>query len=166
MDGGPITAWRYRIDLTVAGSEREGLVDALEAEDLGLFEDLPREEVYRGIRAGRLRFDAARDDPAPRFADDLAVLSLFLFQIVVGLEIAERHVSEIASDDVRAWKVLARRGEWVRVPLVVVPDGEGHFHVDLAVEDLEVVRARWAAYPEWFRDGMRRKHPPLRALTP
>jgi hypothetical protein len=164
IDDYPVTVWRYRVDLPVAGSERQGLVDALEAEDLGLFEDMPREDVYRAIRAGRLRFDGAREAPAEGFAADLAVLSLFLFQVVSGLEIAERHVSETATDAVSAWKVLARRGEWVKVPLLVAADGEGRFRLDPDAEDLEAVRARWHAYPLWFRDGMRRKHPPLRSL--
>jgi hypothetical protein len=163
-DDYPITVWRYRLDLPVEGSDRQGLVDSLEAEDLSLFSDVPREQAYRAIQAGRLRYDAARDEPVPAFPGDLAVLSLFLFQVVRGLEIAERYAAENVTDDVRAWKVLARRGEWVKVPLRVASDPHGRFVVDEDAEDLEVVRARWPTYPLWFQDGMRRKHPALRAL--
>jgi hypothetical protein len=163
-DDYPITVWRYRLDLPVEGSDRQSLVDALEGEELGLFADLPRDDAYRGIRSGRLRYDAAREEPIPGFPGDLAVLSLFLFQVVRGLEIAERYSAQDVTDDVRAWKVLARRGEWVKVPLRVRSDPEAHFVVDEDADDLEVVRARWATYPLWFQDGMRRKHPALRVL--
>lgn len=164
MDDFPVTVWRYHLDLPVRGTDRQNLVDALEAEDLGLFEDLPRAQAYEAIRNGRLRYDAARPEPAVGFARDLSVLSLFLFDVIRGLEVAERYAAEDKTDDVRAWKTIARRGEWVKVPLVVGHDAEGRFVVDPDSEDLEVVRARWPTYPLWFHDGMRRKHPSLRAL--
>ncbi len=164
MDEFPITAWRYHLDLAVNGLDRQNLVDALEGEDLDLFEDLPREQAYRDIRAGRLRYAGARPEPAAGFAKDLSILSLFLFEVIRGLEVAERYSADSVTDDVRAWKVLARRGEWVKVPLVVARDAEKRFIVDPATEDLDVVRARWSAYPLWFQDGMRRKHPALRSL--
>ncbi len=164
MDEFPITAWRYHLDLAVNGLDRQNLVDALEGEDLELFEDLPRAQAYRDIRAGRLRLSATRAEPAAAFAKDLSILSLFLFEVIRGLEVAERYAAESVTDDVRAWKVLARRGEWVKVPLVVRQDAEGRFVVDAEADDLEVVQARWATYPLWFQDGMRRKHAVLRRL--
>ena len=164
MDGFPLTVWRYRLDLAVEGSDRANLVDALEGEDLGLFDAMPREEAYGALRSGRLLWTAQGEAPRPSFPADLAAISAYLFQPVRGLEVAERHVSETASDDVRAWKVVALRGEWVKVPLVVAATPDGVFAVDLDREDLEVVRARWGAYPRWFLDAMRRKHPVLRDL--
>ncbi len=164
MDEFPLTVWRYHLDLAVDGLDRENLVDALEGEDLGLFSDLPREQAYGAIRSGRLRYYAAKADPLPGFPGDLSVLSLFLFQVVRGLEVAERYSAADVTDDVRAWKVVARRGEWVKVPLLVSPRAEGGFLVDADLEDLEIVRARWPTYPLWFHDGMRRKHPSLRDL--
>lgn len=164
MDEFPLTVWRYHLDLPVEGSDRGNLVDALEGEDLSLFEDLPREKAYEAIRAGRLRYEAAKPEPMPAFPRDLSVLSLFLFQVIRGLEVAERYSAPDVTDDVRAWKVIARRGEWVKVPLVVATRPEGGFVVDADIEDLEVIRARWPSYPLWFHDGMRRKHPSLRDL--
>jgi hypothetical protein len=164
VEGFPTTVWRYRADVPIEGSDRRNLVDALEGEDLALFEVLPREEAYRLVAGGRLAWETAREEPAPEFARDLSVLSLFLFQVVKGLEVAERYAAPDETDDVRAWKVVARRGEWVKVPLLVERDGEGRFLVDEDRDDLEVLRARWAGYPLWFQDGMRRKHPSLRAL--
>jgi hypothetical protein len=160
----PWTAWRYHLDVPVEPSDRQNLVDSLEAEELGLFEEVPREEVARRILEGRLRWSADRGEPIPSFPQDLSVISLFLFQIVKGLEVAERYVAEDVTDDVRAWKVVARRGEWVKVPLVVRRDDEARFVVDDDADDLDVLRARWREYPLWFQDGMRRKHPSLRAL--
>lgn len=164
MDQFPITAWRYHLELAVGGLDRQNLVDALEGEELELFADLSREDAYRQIAAGRLLFSGTRAEPAAGFAKDLSILSLFLFEVIRGLEVAERYVAENVTDDVRAWKVLARRGEWVKVPLVVRQDAEGRFVVDAEADDLEVVEARWAAYPLWFQDGMRRKHASLRRL--
>ncbi len=164
MDEFPITVWRYHLDLTVVGLDRQNLVDALEGEELELFEDLSREDAYRDIGAGRLRYSGTRAEPAAGFAKDLSILSLFLFEVIRGLEVAERYAAEDVTDDVRAWKVLARRGEWVKVPLVVRQGADGRFVVDADLEDLEVVQARWASYPLWFQDGMRRKHAALRRL--
>jgi hypothetical protein len=164
VDEFPLTAWRYHLELEVEGLDRQNLVDALEVEELGLFQDLPREDAYKEILAGRLQYAAARTDPAPGFPRDLSVLSLYLFQVVKGLEVAERYAAENVTDDVRAWKIVARRGEWVKLPLVVEKDDQGRFVVDADREDLEVMRARWGHYPLWFQDGMRRKHPSLRVL--
>jgi hypothetical protein len=164
VDEFPITAWRYHMDLEVRGFDRQNLVDALEGEELGLFDDLPRSQAYAAIRDGRLRYEGTRSEPAPAFPRDLSILSLFLFEVVRGIEVAERYCADDVTDDVRAWKVLARRGEWVKVPLVVRRDEEERFVVDPDDEDLEVVRARWCSYPHWFQDGMRRKYPALRAL--
>ena len=71
MDEFPLTAWRYHVDLAVEGLDRQNLVDALEAEELGLFQDLPRDEAYRQIREGRLKYGATRDEPAPGFPQDV-----------------------------------------------------------------------------------------------
>jgi hypothetical protein len=166
VDDFPLTVWRYHLDVAVQGADRQNLPDALEGEDLDLFRDVARADAYAAIRAGRLRYDAAREQPAPEFVRDLSVLSLYLFEVVRGLEVAERYAREDVTDDVRAWKVVARRGEWVKVPLVVGQDAAGRFIVDPDREDLEVVAARWKTYPTWFHDGMRRKYPSLRALEP
>jgi hypothetical protein len=160
----PLTVWHYRLRLPVEGADRHNLPDCLEEEELGLFERMDRGEAMEAIRAGRLDFDVTLEAPMPSFREDLATLSLFLFQVVKGFEVAERFVAEGRTDDARAWKIVARRGEWVEVPLVVADAGDGTFQVDEDADDVEILAARWASYPEWFRDGMRRKHPGLRPL--
>jgi hypothetical protein len=87
-----------------------------------------------------------------------------LFQPVTGLEVAERYSDEETTDDVRAWKIVARRGEWVKVPLLVPPPEEGRFVIDADREDTEVLAAQWQSYPRWFQDAMRFKYPRLRDL--
>ena len=160
----PKTVWRYDLRLEVDGSDRHNLPDALEEEDIGLFRLVDRGEAFARIREGRMVFEAAQDEPLVSFAHDLAIFSVYLFQVIKGFEVAERYVAPDRSDDARAWKVVARRGEWVKFPLLVAADAQGHFHVDEDADDLEVLAARWPTYPLWFQDGMRRKHPSLRAL--
>ena len=166
MSDFPKHAWRYHLRLRIEGTDRNNLPDCLEDEELALFHYLSREEVYSQVRDGELVFAQSLDGPLPMFAQDLAVLSVYLFQIVKGVEVAERWVGPTEIDDVRAWKVIARQGEWVKVPLRVAerPDEPGAFDVDPDAEDLDVMGAQWETYPQWFQDGMRRKHPTLRRL--
>lgn len=164
MSGFPFALWRYELVLEVGGTDRTNLPLCLEAEELALWEHLPREEALAQIRAGRLVWRAALEEPFQAFPGDLATLSAYLFQTVAGLEVWERHVSETRSDDARAWKVVARRGEWVKVPLLVGRRPEGGFAVDAEKEDIEVVAARWRDYPRWFQDAMRFRYPRLRSL--
>jgi hypothetical protein len=160
----PIALWRYEFSLEVAGTDRTNLPLCLEAEELALWAHLPREEAYARLRAGHLAWRGAFEEPYQAFPGDLATLSAYLFQIVSGIELWERHVSPTESDDARAWKVVARRGEWVKVPLLVGRREEGGFSVDPEKEDVEIVAARWRDYPRWFQDAMRFRHPPLRHL--
>ncbi len=150
--------------IPVRGRERQNLPDGLEQEELHMWQVMEREEAFAQMRAGDWRFEASFTEPYQAFASDLAVISLYLYKIVRGIEVAERFVSETTVDDARAWKIVARQGDWVKVPLDVTRDEDGRFQVDPDVEDLVVVRARWTDYPLWFQDGMRRKHPALRAL--
>lgn len=164
MDTFPLTVWHYRLHLEIEGADRYNLPDALEGEDLLLFESVPRETAYEQIREGFLSYDVSFREPRPAFVEDLTILSMYLFQIVRGLEVAQRYVSKDVSDDARAWKVVARRGEWVKLPLVIARPHAGLVRVDEEADDLTVIRARWEDYPRWFQDGMRRKHPSLRSL--
>lgn len=164
MSGWPRMIWRYALRLELEGRERQDLPDALEAEALTLWDLVDREEAFARMREGLMVFEAALPEPLPSFPQDLATLSVYLFRIVKGFEVAERFQAPDVTDDARAWKVVARQGEWVKLPLVVGPAVGGRFRVDEDADDLEVLAARWGTYPLWFQDGMRRKHPGLRAL--
>lgn len=158
----PRTLWRYHLEVEVSGTDRTNLPACLECEELAIYRWMPREEVCRQIGEGRLVFRQALEEPLQAFPSDVATLSTYLFQTLRGIEVAERHVSETRTDDVRAWKVVARRGEWVKVPLVVEPGQEGNFVVDPERDDVDIIAARWRDYPRWFQDAMRFKYPRLR----
>ncbi|MGQ0613991.1 MAG: lysostaphin resistance A-like protein [Planctomycetaceae bacterium] len=160
----PRTVWRYHLRLELAGTDRETLPQCLQSEELGLFRSMRREEVERRLREGELVWSGVFREPQTSFPHDLAALSVYVFDVVIGVEVAERYVSDETTDDVRAWKVVARRGEFVKVPLSVEDRGDGTFGVDPEREDSEVLAAQWARYPRWFQDGMRFKYPRLRAL--
>jgi len=163
-DSFPVTVWHYRLQVELRGTDRQNLPDCLEAENLELFHYVDRDEVYRQLRGGEFVFSETFREPLGGFAHDIAAISAYLFDTVAGAEIAERFVDESTSDDVRGWKVVAQRGEWVKVPLVVTEPDPGRFVVDMEREDLEILAARWEEYPRWFQDGMRFKYPSLRTL--
>lgn len=160
----PVTIWRYDLRVEPTGTDRRSLPECLEHEELALFRHVPRETVYEELRNGLFVFSMSFDEPFTEFPADIAAISAYLFETVTGLEVAERHVDETASDDVRAWKIVAQRGEWVKVPLLVPPPQGGRFILDPDHEDTEIVAARWDTYPRWFQDGMRFKYPKLREL--
>jgi len=163
-DSFPVTVWRYDLRLELAGTDRETMPQCLEHEQLAIFAYVARPQVYEELSKGLFVFAESFDEPFAAFPSDLATLSAYLFQPVAGLEVAERYTDEETTDDVRAWKVVAQRGEWVKVPLLVPPPEEGRFVVDADREDTEVLRAHWHDYPRWFQDAMRFKYPRLRDL--
>ncbi len=160
----PFTVWRYDLRVEPSGTDRQNLPLCLEGENLALFSYVDREEVYDALRGGRFIFAESFRAPLRPFPHDVAAFSAYVFDIVTGIEVAERYVDETRTDDVRAWKVVARRGEWVKVPLEVQQPEPGRFEVDPDEEDQGVLRAQWTTYPRWFQDGMRFKYPQLRDL--
>ena len=160
----PLTVWRYDLRVELTGTDRDTLVECLEGERLALFHYVPRETVYEELRGGLFVFAPSFHEPFPAFPNDLAAISAYIFQTVVGVEVAERYTDESTTDDVRAWKIAAQRGEWVKVPLLIPPPDDGRFIVDPELEDTEVLAAHWEEYPRWFQDGMRFKYPRLREL--
>jgi membrane protease YdiL (CAAX protease family) len=160
----PVTIWRYDLRVELTGTDRETLPQCLEHERLALLEFVPREQLVEELKKGLFVFAESLEAPFAAFPSDIATLSAYLFQPVVGLEVAERYTDEETTDDVRAWKIVASRGEWVKVPLLVGPPEDGRFVVDADREDTEVLAAHWREYPRWFQDAMRFKYPRLRDL--
>jgi len=162
--GFPMTIWRYDLRVELEGTDRESLPQCLEHENLALFGVVKREEVYAQLADGRFIFAHSFAGPFGAFPQDVAAISAYLFQTVIGIEVAERYTEAGVTDDVRAWKTVAQRGEWVKVPLVVEEVGDGTFRIDQEADDLEVLAAHWNEYPRWFQDGMRFRYPRLREL--
>ena len=164
LESYPMTVWRYDLRVEPTGTDRQTLPDCLLHENLALFRHVPRDTVCRELAEGRFFFAASFLEPLPGFAADVAAISAYLFEPVLGIEVAERYSDEETTDDVRAWKVVALRGDWVKVPLLVDDREHGRFGIDPDHEDTEVVAAHWHQYPRWFQDGMRFKYPRLREL--
>lgn len=160
----PVTVWRYDLRLELMGTDRETMPQCLEHEQLAIFAYVARPQVYEELSKGLFVFAESFEEPFAAFPSDVATLSAYLFQPVTALEVAERYTDEETTDDVRAWKIVANRGEWVKVPLLVPPPEEGRFVVDPDREDTEVLAAHWRGYPRWFQDAMRFKYPRLRDL--
>jgi len=160
----PVTIWRYDLRVEPTGTDRQNLPACLEHEDLALFKHVPREILFEELRNGLFVFSSSFEAPFTEFPADLATISAYLFETVTGLEVAERHVDETNTDDVRAWKIVAQRCEWVKVPLLIPPPEDGRFVLDPNLEDTEILVAHWNEYPRWFQDGMRFKYPKLRDL--
>jgi len=164
LESFPVTVWRYDLRVEPTGTDRRTLPECLEHEQLSLFRHVPRDTMCSELAEGRFVFAASFLEPLPAFTADVAAISAYLFEPVLGIEVAERHTDEETTDDVRAWKVVALRGDWVKVPLLVGEAEEGRFVVDADREDTDVLAAHWHEYPRWFQDGMRFKYPRLREL--
>jgi len=63
--GFPRTIWRYHLRVEITGTDRRTLPECLEAEDLALFQIVPREVVYRDLRAGLFVFSDEFQEPLP-----------------------------------------------------------------------------------------------------
>lgn len=160
----PLTLWRYDLRVELDGTDRATMQECLEHENLALFACVAREDVYQQFAEGMFIFTESFPSPFAGFPRDIATISSYLFQPVIGIEVAERYTDSDVTDDVRAWKVVAQRGEWVKVPLLVESLEDGKFAIDQDNEDEEVLAAHWNEYPRWFQDGMRFKYPRLRDL--
>ncbi|MEM7235561.1 MAG: CPBP family intramembrane glutamic endopeptidase, partial [Planctomycetota bacterium] len=160
----PITIWRYDLRVELTGTDRQTLPQCLEHENLSIFRYVARPAVYEELENGRFVFTQSFDAPLVPFPNDVATISSYLFEPVTGVEVAERFVDDTATDDVRAWKIVAQRGQWVKVPLVVEQTEPGKFLVDPDREDEDVLAAQWQTFPRWFQDGMRFRYPRLRDL--
>jgi len=152
-------SWRYQLRVEIPATEAAILKDALAGEPFGLRARLGAEELDRQIAALELHVDAVSAERWQDFEKDLEILSVYLTEYVVGREI---HVQlEAASPRVEAWKIIARRGQTVRLSLLV--DWDGGRIVDRG-EDLDDVKRRWASFPEWVRGALRANHPKLSGL--
>jgi hypothetical protein len=142
--------WRYRLRADIHPTDARVLVDALDGEPFGLNAHLGAEAVRQMIDAFVIEVDEESDERWDDFANDLSILSVYLTQQqIVGHEI------EIGAE-LRGWKILARRGETVRVAIDVWRDPDDGTLV-LGEEDEEALAAQWPSLPEWARASL---HPP------
>lgn len=153
--------YRYRMQVDVEPVDARMLRDALEDEPFGLRERYGMAEIERQITDFELVVDTSSMERWDDFQSDLEILSVYLSQYVTGHEIEV--VPTRGAPLLKAWKLVACRGESVRLDCDVLWDPrEGR--VDLHGENLEAVVDRWSDLPEWLRNALRLKYPKLSAL--
>lgn len=156
--------WHYHLRHEIDGSDRQNLPLAIEGESISFERHVGgREQLEEMIRRGTIDFRKTLEEPLSSFDEDVRLLATFLFTIVRALEVREEVPAGIDVAKVRATKILGCRGDVVRVPLVVLVE-EDRLVVDPDRDDVDLIAARWTAYPRWFQDGMRRKHARLGRL--
>lgn len=153
--------FRYRLQVDVEPTDAPVLKDALEDEPFGLRERYGLAEVHRQLDEHNLFFEAASLSRWDDFDSDLEVLSIYLSQYIVGFEVSVRPTA--GAPLLRAYKVVACRGELVRLEAEVVWQPREQ-SIELGEEDLGDLVRRWNDFPEWLRNAMRFKHPATRAL--
>lgn len=153
--------YRCALDLEIPADERRELAEAIEIELAGTTMEIDVPALATSARAGRIRLHYLREHPWEHFEPLIALFSVHLHELVRGVSTVESLDDDGTLQEVRAEKIIGRRGETVRLPLLpdARPDG---VHVDPDREDLDAIRARWSALPRWVQDGLRRKYPPTR----
>jgi hypothetical protein len=149
----------YELRVEISATDAAVLVDAIEGEPLGLRTRIGAAEIERQIRELELSVAARSDARWDDFEKDLEILSVYLAQDIVGLEV---HVTPGASGDaVEAYRIVGHRGETARLRLDLAPDPKtGEL---TGAENLAELARRWPTLPEWIRSAMRNKHPTLAA---
>src|SRR5919205_849892 len=82
-------AYRYLLQQEIDGSDIEHLIDSLEDEEFPIREALGEREMNAAIREGELVFDVTVDHQLKWFGDCLRVLSIYLSEYIIGIELAE-----------------------------------------------------------------------------
>jgi hypothetical protein len=154
-------AYWYDLSVEIEPTDVGVLVDALEDEPFALRELLGARELERRIRSRELVVRERVTERWDGFDRDLEVLSIYLSQYIVGRELVLRGTR--GAPVVTGWKVVACRGEVVRLDLDVLWDHRTKEVVDHG-ENLEAIAERWSSLPEWLRASLRISHPSLRAL--
>jgi hypothetical protein len=156
-------AYRYLLDQEIDGSDIEHLIDALEDEEFPIRELLGEREMNAAIREGTLHFDHASDVPLPWFGDCMRVLSVYLSEYIIGLELAEGRNAAGFRVEVEIRKYAGCRGDLIAVPLRHQID----FHsgeIEPGEEDIAWLTQHWNELPRWAHDAYRIKFPELRRL--
>jgi hypothetical protein len=153
--------YAYELRVEIEPTDVGVLIDALEDEPFALRDLLGEEELVRRIRSRELVVEARSPERWEAFERDLEVLSIYLSQYIVGREVVLRPTR--GAPIVKGWKVVARRGEVVRLDLDLLWDPRTEQILDHG-EDLAAITERWHELPEWLRSALRVMHPRLRAL--
>ena len=132
--------WLYALHVDIPATDVRVLMDALDGEQLGLTTELGEDELRQQIEAGALMIDARAETRWTWLEQDLEVLSRYLAAPLVAREIA-------VGDDVRGWRILARGGEVVRIPLAIARADDGQLEV--TGENIEELTRQLPDMPRW-----------------
>jgi hypothetical protein len=150
--------WRYRLHVDINPTDAAVLRDAIDGEPFGLVKRFGLDEIRRMIDAFAIEVDAESDERWLELDNDVAILSLYLSQEQITA--SEIQVAPI----LRAWRLVGRRGQTVRLDLEVGLDAKDGAIV-LGEEDVDALEARWATLPEWARASLRHKFPDLDVVS-
>jgi len=153
--------FRYRMRVDVEPVDARMLRDALEDEPFGLRERYGMAEIERQLGEHELVVSTSSTERWEDFTSDLEIVSVYLSQYVVGHEIEVTPTK--GAPILNAWKIVACRGESVRLDCDVLWDHR-QGRVELHDENLEGIVERWSELPEWLRNALRLKYPRLSAL--
>lgn len=156
-------AYRYLLDQEIDGSDIEHLIDSLEDEEFPIREELGEKEMNQAIRDGVLRFDHTGDAQLHWFGECLRVLSIYLSEYIIGLEIAEGRNAAGFRVQVEIRKHAACRGDLIAVPLKHTIDFKSG-EIAPGEEDVAYLTKHWVELPRWAQDAYRIKFPELRLL--
>ena len=153
--------FRYQMRVEVEPVDAAMLRDALEDEPFGLKERYGMAAIERQLKDHVLEVDTSSTSRWDDLTADLEILSVYLSQYIVAHEI---EVSPTAGAPIlRAWKIVACRGESVRLDCDALWDHRNE-RVELHDENQDALVERWSDLPEWLRNALRLKYPRLSAL--
>lgn len=130
--------YRYVLHVDIPATDVRVLLDAFEGEALELKDHLGEAELQRQLHSSVLSLDTVFPTRWAGLESDLEILSTYLAAPVVATEVVERAhgVSE-------AWRLIAHRGEVVRVALEL-DDSHG-----ILGEDVDELVRQLPALPRW-----------------
>ncbi len=144
--------YRYQLAHFVSGEDRESLESGLEGEPgFRLAELVGADAVRAMISDGEWNIDLTVSDRFFGFGPSLEILSVYLPEYVIGVEVAEELDLGLKRTRVECWRYIGRQGELLVVPLQYALSMERE--VIPGKEDLAALRRMWRELPQWARDG-------------
>lgn len=142
--------FRYVLQHSIAGEELESLRSGLEDEGgFRLHELVGKGSLEKMLDEGELEIDAWVNERFFAFGPGIEILSVYLPEYVIGVEVAETLDHGLNRRRVECYLYIGRRGELVTVPLeyAVSLDRE----IVPGQEDLPRLRQLWRELPTWAR---------------
>jgi hypothetical protein len=142
--------YRYLLEHSIAGEDLEALRSGLEDEPhFRLQELVGKGPLERMLEEGELAIDVAAGARFYAFGPSIEILSVYLPEYVIGVEVAETLDHGLNRRRVECFRYIGRRGELVTVPLEYALSLERE--IVPGTEDLPRLRQMWHQLPTWAR---------------